>query len=136
MVSKASSILNTMCLSHHVGVQVWLDMVQTSNPFKIHILHEFFGYTKLMCTRRGVCVYVLALQCHNVFCFATWVTLCHDSIQSAFQKWLHEWPSIHSIEWMGVTNSFTVSTSVLPFALCTCLVVREEIGVKFVMRHF
>jgi len=63
-----------MCLSHHVGVQVWLDMVQASNPSK-YILHEFLGIQNSCVLGAGVCVYVFALQCGNVFLLC--VCFCH-----------------------------------------------------------
>jgi hypothetical protein len=116
MVSKAS-IWNTMCLSHHVGVQVWPNMVQTSNPSK-YILHEIFGYTKNSCVL-GRCMWFImcfALQCHNV-CVLPHGWNCAMIWFKVLLKNGFTWPSIHWIGWMGVTNSYTVSTSVLPFAL-------------------
>jgi hypothetical protein len=69
-------------------------------PFKIHTLHEFLGIQN-SCALGGVCGLCACFAMSQCVCFATWVKLCHDLIQSAFKKMASRGhPSIQSDGWV------------------------------------
>jgi hypothetical protein len=94
-----------------------------------------------MCSRRCMCLCVCfaisQFMCLLCVCFATSVTLCHDLIQSAFEKNGFTWPSIpfQSHGWVWQIPIWCPPLVLLPLCTLSCRA-RGGDSVKCAMRHF